>query len=317
MKPMRVMSVRVLGFLAAVFVTQRPSPALAIDGVRWPSTTTTVSTDPLRALRWPSGGWTFVLSSNRSLATPAQTALNLLDVQMRQRPVDARVMALRAVPLRLLERLPEARQAIDQARSLDPASVEDPDVALTDAFLLAKAGSYEAAVRAAQGVLPRLSGTLENRIEATIEVARWSLMRGNAGVSAALSLLRGAAAVQTTPGTPLVVALSFTLLLDQKIDEARFVARSSALMPSSNPPLGTLAPGLVDTAWSAANAYTAAGYNSVPLLVTASTSTQIPTDFRRVIVDALQIARGVARPREPVETGVLRPQDRRRYEFVD
>lgn len=292
--------------------TLSSTTALAVDGVRWPSPTNTTSADPVAAVRWPWGGWTCALSRQTGLARTAQSTLNTLDQHMTQHPNDARTVALRAIPLRLLERFDEARQTIDRARALDANSVDDPDVQLTHAFLLARAGSYEAAVHAAQGILPRLVGPLDKRIEATLEVARWSLLRGTAGTADALGLLRGAAAVQPSPVDSLRAALAFALLLDQKVDEARFVARSGAiplLNPTSHqavrPSTGTLAPYLVDAAAASAMAYTASAYDCVTAVEALSQSLQISTEVRRVLTDALAVARTVVRPREPTVASPL------------
>jgi hypothetical protein len=196
--------------------------------------------------------------------------------------------------------LDEARAAIARARALDANSVSDPDVALTDAFLLARAGSYEAAVRAGQEVLPRLSGTLDTRVEATVEVARWSLLRGPSGVADALSLLRGAAAVQSSPSDALRALLCLTLLLEQKVDEARFVARSGTLpvitTVATRPLRGTLAPSLVDVAAAVALAYSGDGLSAIGLLESLAQSQQISSELRQVVSQALPLARIPPRP---------------------
>ncbi len=229
-----------------------PAPARAIDGVRWPSTTPIHRADPLAAVRWPNGGWSCALSRDvSSTARSAQLALAVLDRRIAENDRDARAHAARAVVLRLLERTDESRAALDRALSLDPSRLDDPDVALTRGLLLARGGRYAAAVRTALVALPRLTGPLSDRVEASVEIARWSILRGVEGLPDALAILRASAATQ--PRDPhLRATLATVLLLLGRESDAREVARAGDLpnlRASVRPPSrGTIAPALVDAA---------------------------------------------------------------------
>jgi hypothetical protein len=275
--------------------------AWAIDGVRWPTTAVATRADPIAALRWPNGGWTCVLSRD-STNTPrqAQAALTLLDRRIADNPRDARALAARAVALRLLERIEDAQRALDRAKALDAAVVDDPDVALTDAFLLARAGQFERAVSVARRALPRLSGSLEARGEASVEVARWSLRRGTEGVAQALAILREAAAVQS-PDPSLRATLAFTLALAGRNDEAREVARSGPVpsATTTRAARGTLAQDILDASVGVAISLSDHGYDAAPVLERTSAAQGVPESFRAAINSALQVARSTPRPPPP------------------
>lgn len=291
-----------------------PSPALAIDGVRWPTSAVINRNDPIGALRWPIGGWTCVLSRD-TVTTPraAQTALTLLDRRVADRPNDARAHAYRAVALRLLARPDEARRAIDRAIALDATVVDDPDVGLTRAFLLANDGQYQQAVDAARRALPRLSGALDARLEASLEIARWSLQRGPDGVAPALAILRESAAVQP-PDPTLRSTLAFTLVLAGRNDEAREVARSGPVViagaAAPRPIRGTLLPDVVDAAAGVAVSLSDHAYDAAQILERTSSATNVPASIRPVLNSALQVARATPRPPPPPPPP---PTLRRRY----
>jgi tetratricopeptide (TPR) repeat protein len=307
--------------LVSVALLLASTSALALDGVRWPVSNASTRNDPLAALRWPNGGWTCVLSRDvASTPRAAQTALALLDRRVAESPRDARSHAARAVALRLLERTDEARRALDRAQAIDAAVLDDADVALTHAFLLARAGQYEEAVGVARRVLPRLSGALDTRVEASVEVARWSLRRGPPGVAAALSILREAASVQP-PDPALRAALAFALVLDGRQTEAREVARSgavpSATPSAARPPRGTLTPELVDAAVGVALSLSDHAYDAVTVLeasVAAGGAAGVPLAFRPAVAGALQSARATPRPPPPPPP---RPESRRQWEEED
>lgn len=289
-----------LASVACALCTSFAAPSFAIDGVRWPTTAVASRTDPIAALRWPNGGWTCALSRETSTPRAAQTALALLDRRVADNPRDARAHAGRAVALRLLERIEDAQRALDRARALDATVVDDPDVGLTQAFLLARAGQLEEAVSAARRVLPRLSGALDARVEASIEVARWSLRRGREGVAPALAILREAAAVQP-PDAVLRGTLAFALMLDGHDAEAREVARSGPLLSASGVRIvrGTLSPELVDASLAVALSLSDHAYDATEALQRANGSRVLPEAFRGVISNALQVASSTPRPPPP------------------
>lgn len=287
----------------------------AIDGVRWPTAAVASRTDPIAALRWPNGGWTCVLSRD-AVNTPraAQAALALLDRRISDNPRDARALAARAVALRLLERVDDAQRALDRARSLDAAVLDDPDVALTHAFLLARAGQFEQAVTAARLVLPRLSGALDARVDASVEVARWALRRGPTGVPSALAILREAAAVQP-PDPSLRATLAFALALAGRNEEAREVARSGPVPAASMRPLrGTLAQDVLDASIGVAISLSDHAYDATAVLERSTSAQGVPEAFRTTINSALQVARSTPRPPPPPPP----PRTRRTtYEFEE
>jgi tetratricopeptide (TPR) repeat protein len=306
--------------VVAAMLALRSSTALAIDGVRWPSTTDVSRNDPLASLRWPVGGWTCLLSRD-TVMTPrtAQTALNLLDRRVVDRPRDARAHAARAVILRLLERTEEAARALDRAVELDRAVLDDPDVGLTQAFLQARAGHYEQAVQSARRVLPRLSGPLDARVEASIEVARWSLLRGPEGVGPALAILREAAAVQP-PDPMLRTTLSFALVLAGRQSEAREVARSGPVTAVGStvprPLRGTLAPDIVDAAAGVAVSLSDHAWDASAVLERVSGAQGIPASIRPALQSALQVSRATPR-RSPAPPPPPQPRIRRLFEVID
>jgi tetratricopeptide (TPR) repeat protein len=281
--------------------------ARAIDGVRWPTSAVVTRADPIAALRWPNGGWTCVLSRDFASARQAQAALTLLDRRIADHPRDARAFAARAVALRLLDRIEDAQRSLDQAKSLDATVVSDPDVALTDAFLLARAGQFERAVTVARRVLPRLSGSLDARIDASVEIARWSLRRGTEGLPEALAILREAAAVRA-PDPALRATLAFALALAGRNDEAREVARSGPIPSSATAraPRGTLAQEILDASIGVALSFTDRAYDAVSLLERTSSAQGVPESFRTLIHDALRVARSAPRPPPPPAVRVRR-----------
>lgn len=311
-------SIRASALVALTLVSSAPTVALAIDGVRWPTSAAINRNDPIGALRWPVGGWTCVLSRD-TVTTPraAQTALTLLDRRVADRPTDARAYAYRAVALRLLARPDEARRSLDRAIALDATVVDDPDVGLTRAFLLANQGQFQQAVDAARRALPRLSGPLDARLEASIEVARWSLQRGADGVAPALAILRESAAVQP-PDPTLRSTLAFTLVLAGRNDEAREVARSGPVVTAGaaapRPARGTLLPDVVDAAAGVAVALSDHAYDATALLERTATATNVPASIRPALNSALQVARSTPRPPPPPPPP---PQQRRRYYYED
>ncbi len=288
--------------------------ALAIDGVRWPTSAAINRNDPIAALRWPAGGWTCVLSRD-TVTTPraAQTALTLLDRRVADRPSDARAHAYRAVALRLLARPDEARRAIDRALAIDATVTDDPDVGLTRAYLLANEGQLQQAVDVARRALPRLSGALDARLEASVEVARWSLQRGTDGVAPALSILRESAAVQP-PDPTLRSTLAFALVLAGRQDEAREVARSGPVVTTGStaprPLRGTLVPDVVDAAAGVAVSLSDHAYDAAQILERTSSATTVPASIRPALSSALQVARATPRPPPPPPPP---PTIRRRY----
>jgi tetratricopeptide (TPR) repeat protein len=285
----------------ALAVFSAANVALAIDGVRWPSSAVATRTDPIAALRWPNGGWTCVLSRDTvSAPRAAQTALALLDRRVADNPRDARAHAARSVALRLLERSDEAQRALDRARAMDATVLDDPDVGLTHAFLLARSGQFEQAVAAARLVLPRLSGAIDARVEASVEVARWSLRRGQPGVAPALAILREAAAVQP-PDAALRATLAFALALAGRSGEAREVARSGPVpAPGALRALrGTIAPDVLDASVGVALSLSDHAYDAAPVLERASVAQGVPEAFRPALTSALQVARSTPRPPPP------------------
>lgn len=150
-------------------------------------------------------------------------ALDQLDAA---RDDSARAHGLRAVLHRLLRQDDEARAALERAlaRSPDRAVLDDPDVALTAAWLAARAGDFNSATSLGVHALARMSPsspqTVTHREALVLEVARWSMARGASGLDDAVHILR--AFVAASPATPMVRAtLALALARGGHVDEAR------------------------------------------------------------------------------------------------
>lgn len=187
----------------------------------WPVTARSASrADAIERFRWDRiGAW----------YAPAQgelrAALAALDASADD---GARAHAARAVILRLSQRDDEARGALRRARALSPdgAVLEDPDVALTAAWLAARAGDFAEAASLGAHALARMPPATPqvatHREALVLEVARWSMARGPDGVGDAAQTLRAFAAV--APASPAVrTALALALVRAQRVDEARLL----------------------------------------------------------------------------------------------
>jgi len=199
------------------------APARAFD---WPVPRADApARDPIEAVRWDR------ISAWQAPALPdLRAALARLDAA----PEGARAEAQRAVVLRILRRDDEARAALRRAlaRSPDGAVLDDPDVALTAGWLAARAGDFDEAARlGARGIarLPRAPAFGHaHRESLALEVARWSMARGPAGLDDALRVLRAGAA--DAPASALARAeVALALARAGRLDDARAAAAPAAL----------------------------------------------------------------------------------------
>ena len=114
------------------------APAAAFD---WPvRRADPLPRDPIERLRWDH------INAWHALSLPD---LRLALARLDDAPESARSLGLRAVVLRLQRRDDEARAALRRALSLSPdrAVLDDPDVALTAAWLAARDGDFAEAAR--------------------------------------------------------------------------------------------------------------------------------------------------------------------------
>lgn len=194
-----------------------PARALAFD---WPvAPREEVSADPIARFRWDR------LSAWRATATnELRASLTALTAG----PRTPASLAARAVVLRLLSRDDDARDALRHARSLSPERdvLDDPDVALTAAYLAARAGDFTEAsslgARALARMPPPAPQSITHRESLALEVARWSMARGPDGLrDAELTLRAFASMVPASPALRAMLALALTR--QGRVDEARLL----------------------------------------------------------------------------------------------
>jgi hypothetical protein len=263
------------------------APARAFD---WPAPDAeALPRDPIAALRWDR------ISAWHSLPLPElHRALARLD----RAPPSARAEALRAVVLRLLRREGDARAALRRAlaRSSETAVLDDPDVALTAAWLAARAGDFDTAARlgaAGFARLPRASTAGPARRELlALEIARWSMARGPVGLDDALALLRAGAA-EATASVPLRAALTLALARAGRTDDARALARTAApsLAPADtagSPPGATL---LAEVAAAAGVTLRLAGRPREAIAPLLAAAADVPAPWRDFQRAQLELAR--------------------------
>jgi len=194
------------------------APAAAFD---WPvARADAPPRDPIERLRWDR------INAWHALSLPD---LRLALARLDDAPESARSLGLRAVVLRLQRRDDEARAALRRALSLSPdrAVLDDPDVALTAAWLAARAGDFAEATRLGRHALSRMarpaSLSLAHREALSLEVARWSMARGPDGLDDAIRILRAGAS--TAAASPLVRAtVALALARGGHLDDARAAA---------------------------------------------------------------------------------------------
>jgi Flp pilus assembly protein TadD len=279
--------------LSAVVLLAAPL-AQAAGRARWPVPVgQTGALDLLAPVRWESEpAWTSV--------SPAR--LEYLLQQIESAPPPAR-LAASAVLLRGLGRFDDARTALTRAVAADPTVLQDPDVALTHAYLLARAQRYAEAVAAARPVFPQLGGRADARTELALEVARWSMARGADGLAEALAVLRTVTALG--PPEPMLRAtLALALTRAGRLEEAREIARSGPLPPVSAAlaaqQRGSLLPGEGDAAVGVALLLVGRGREAIEPLARAVG--RVPAPWRASLDESLASARRAPAPprEEPV-----------------
>jgi tetratricopeptide (TPR) repeat protein len=210
-----MLAARTVALALALALT--PVTALAYD---WPlAPRADASADPLARFRWDR------LSAWRATAT---SELRSALVALSAGPRDAPSLAASAVVLRLLTRDDEARDALRRAQTLssERGVFDDPDVALTAAYLAARAGDFTEAstlgARALARMAPPAPPSLTHRESLVLEISRWSLARGPDGLRDAEMILRAfASAVPASPS--LRAALALVLTREGHVDEARLL----------------------------------------------------------------------------------------------
>ena len=247
--------------------------------------------DPIQGVRWNNEGWVLI-----GTAAPAQIALSDLDGMLAVRPESAALHGDRAVVLRVLQRFDEARAELARTIALDPRVTDDPDIALTDAYLAARSGHFDDAVTAARRALPRLDGSDELRGQLVLEIARWSMARGPDGLDDAVSLLRE---VSGPSASAAVARATLALALHRRgrEDEAREVAQSADLpSPYTSTTLrpGAVIDGETDAALGTAYLLAGRGYQARTFLEAALD--RAPHVWRASIEASLAEARRAAAP---------------------
>lgn len=207
--------------------------ALASGRVQWPTGHSSSTTDdPIATLRWNAEAAWITGSIPR-----AERALSRIEDSLRQQPRTAMLFAYRAVARRALGQFQQSQDDLRRAVTMDPAVLEDPDVALTHAYLLAREQRFAEAVSTARRAFPRIAGSVEVCTELVLEIARWSMARGPEGLADALTVLREITALG--PPTPMVRAtLALVLARQGAIDQAREIARGGPL-PHPDAPTST------------------------------------------------------------------------------
>jgi hypothetical protein len=183
----------------------------------WPVTESVVTrTDGFARFRWES------LATWRTPA-PAEARTFLANLA-RLPPSESQVM--RVVLLRLLGREEEVRIALSEAITSSALVLDDPDVALTAAWMAARQGDFAQATAWGKRALTHMNThsvqTLQRREVLVLEVARWSMARGSEGLADAIAVLRGHVAL--VAASPMVRAtLALCLLRQGHTDEARWM----------------------------------------------------------------------------------------------
>ncbi len=273
----------------ALALVVAPPRALAFD---WPvGPREDVSADPLARFRWDR------LSAWRATATnELRAALTALTAG----PRTPASLAARAVVLRLLSRDDDARDALRRARALSPERdvFDDPDVALTAAYLAARAGDFTEAsslgARALSRMPPPAPQSLTHREALALEVARWSMARGPDGLRDAELTLRAFASV--VPASPaLRAALALALTRQGRVDEARLLVEPlrDTLRPTDGDdaemPDGAVIRGESLAATGVALSLLGRRRDAVPALTRAAA--EVPAVWRTSVSAALSAAR--------------------------
>lgn len=244
--------------------------------------------DPIAALRWSAESWITMTPAR------AESVLTEIDRRLRQSPGAANWLSYRAVALRILMRYDDARASLDQAVAMDTAVLQDPDVALTTAYLAARAQQWAAAVSTARGALPRVNAPVDHRSSLALEIARWSMARGREGLPDAIAVLREVAALGP-PERMVRATLALALWRDGRTDEAREVA--SGGMPTAYEAMnttrrGSVLPGEGDAAVGVALVLGGRAHDAVAPLSRAVNT--VPEPWRPSISEFLATARRAA-----------------------
>ena len=206
--------------LALALASTTVFAASRASAFEWPTAVRTErADDPIARFRWDR------LSAWRSTAT---NELRASLATLSSGPQDAPSLAARAVILRLLRRDADARECLRHAREMSPERdvLDDPDVALTAAFLSAREGDFTEAASLGARALARMPPPAPqdalHREALTLEISRWSMARGPDGLRDAEFVLSAFASV--TPASPaLRTTLALVLSREGRVDEARLL----------------------------------------------------------------------------------------------
>jgi hypothetical protein len=188
----------------------------------WPVTdSVAMRSDGFARFRWESlGTW--------RTPAPAEARTFLANLE-RLPPTESQSM--RVVLLRLLGREEEVRVALSTAIARSALVLDDPDVALTAAWMAARHGDFAQATALGRRALARMNTqnvqTLQRRESLVLEVARWSMARGSDGLPDAIALLRGHT-VLVAASSMVRATLALCLLRQGHVDEARWTVTSIA-----------------------------------------------------------------------------------------
>jgi tetratricopeptide (TPR) repeat protein len=138
-------------------------------------------------------------------------------------PAHAAPRVLEGRALAALGKLDEALKALDEARAIDPAALDDPPALLAWARVLARTAHADAAAEAYRALLPRASAmSMAERASASVEAGLVAMARGATGLDEAVSALREGLR-ESEDEVQAVAVLALALALDRggATDESR------------------------------------------------------------------------------------------------
>jgi tetratricopeptide (TPR) repeat protein len=165
-------------------------------------------------------GTTAMAEAARSSAHDAEQVL----------PGHAAPKVLEGRALAALGQFPAALTALEEARSRDPAALDDPLALLAWARVLARTGHTDGAAEAYRALLPRASAlSAADRAGACIEAGLVAMARGAAGLDESVAALReGTREAQDEAQSVAIAALALALDRRGDTDESRALLRDRA-----------------------------------------------------------------------------------------
>ncbi|MEZ4405281.1 MAG: hypothetical protein R3A52_02140 [Polyangiales bacterium] len=221
--------------LLALAVALAPAAGRAVDWPDAPVETAPV-TQALAPFRW---GRAPVWVATGSLTLTARVALT----QVTAMSPSAEREAARAVLLRLLGDEVESARALSRARARDPHVDDDFDVALTAAWLDARAGQWTDAADRLDALVVEMPSAASGQDSLAFEAARWRMAAGPESVAAVVRALE-ARLLLLGPTPALRVTLALALARAGRRPEADALLRERAFLEgaaiaAARPPHGS------------------------------------------------------------------------------